>query len=130
MEHVMSKLGVVGSHDSAIQDQTEPQISNFLRVRLQKQPDAWPEGISLPLVFDCHATKVFCPPWYWNLGPDSLLVESGEMQLYSILPYNTKITKYRTHNWKNSNWQGVGGRIISSGLGALPLHSTRIVEWG
>ena len=45
------------------------QISNILRVRLQKQPHAWPEGVSLPLAFDCHATKVFCPPWYWNRGP-------------------------------------------------------------
>ena len=36
---------------------------------LQKQPDAWSEGVPLPLAFDCYATKVFCPPWYWNWGP-------------------------------------------------------------
>ena len=35
----------------------------------QKQRDAWPEGVPLPLAFDCYATKVFCPPWYWNRGP-------------------------------------------------------------
>ena len=23
----------------------------------------------LPLAFDCYATKMFCPPWYWNRGP-------------------------------------------------------------
>ena len=44
-------------------------MSNFLRVRLQKQPDAWSEGVPLPLAFDSYATKVFCPPWYWNRGP-------------------------------------------------------------
>ena len=45
------------------------QIGNFWRVRLQKQPDAWSEGVPLPLAFDCYATKVLCPPWYWNRGP-------------------------------------------------------------
>ena len=38
------------------------QIVNFWRVRLQKQPDAWPEGVPLPLAFPCYATKVLCPP--------------------------------------------------------------------
>ena len=38
-------------------------------MRLQKQPDAWPEGVPLPLTFPCLATKVFCHPWYWNRGP-------------------------------------------------------------
>ena len=37
--------------------------------QLQKQPDAWSEGVPLPLAFDCYATKVLCHPWYWNRGP-------------------------------------------------------------
>jgi hypothetical protein len=40
-----------------------------LRVPLQKQPDAWPEGVPLPLAFDCYATKGIFPAWYWNRGP-------------------------------------------------------------
>ena len=57
------------------QDQNlSPNQVNFLRVRLQKQPDAWPEGVPLPLAFDCYATKVFCPPWYWNRGPGWLFL--------------------------------------------------------
>ena len=31
--------------------------------------DAWSEGVSLPLAFDCYTKTVFCPPWYWNRGP-------------------------------------------------------------
>ena len=61
----LSSQGVLQSDETKI----SAQISNILRVRLQKQPDAWPEGVSLPLAFDCYATKVFCPPWYWNRGP-------------------------------------------------------------
>ena len=38
---------------------SEPKFNHFLRVRLQKQPDAWPEGVPLPLAFDCYFTKVF-----------------------------------------------------------------------
>ena len=26
-------------------------------MRLRKQPDAWSEGVPLPLAFDCHAKK-------------------------------------------------------------------------
>ena len=57
-------------------------------MRLQKQPDAWPEGVllGLPLAFDCHATKVFCHPWYWNRGP-------GWMSSQGVLPpVETKIS--------------------------------------
>ena len=61
----LSSQGVLQSDETKIR----AQISNFLRVRLQNQPDAWSEGVPLPLVFDCYATKVFCPPWYWNRGP-------------------------------------------------------------
>ena len=38
-------------------------------VPIQKQPDAWSEGVPLPLAFDCYATKEFLPPWYWNQEP-------------------------------------------------------------
>ena len=49
-------------------------------VQLQKQPDAWSEGVPLPLAFDCYATKVLCPPWYWNRGP-GWLSSQGVFQL-------------------------------------------------
>ena len=68
------------------------QISNFLRVRLQKQPDAWPEGVPLPLAFDCYATKVFCPPWYWNRGPGWLSSQGssqGVLQGQSTLSFTS-----------------------------------------
>ena len=61
----LSSQGVLQSDETKI----SAQISNILRVRLQKHPDAWSEGVLLPLAFDCYATKVFCPPWYWNRGP-------------------------------------------------------------
>ena len=61
----LSSQGVLESDETKI----SAQISNILRVQLNKQPNAWSEGILLPLVFDCYATKVFCPPWYWNRGP-------------------------------------------------------------
>ena len=37
-------------------------------VQLHKQPNAWSEGVPLPPAFNGYATKVFCPPWYWNRG--------------------------------------------------------------
>ena len=53
-------------------------------MRLPKQPDAWLECVLLPLAFDCYATKVFCPPWYWNRGPGWLssqgVLQSDETQ--------------------------------------------------
>ena len=61
----LSSQGVLQSNETKI----GAQISNFLRVRLQKQPDAWSEDVPLPLAFDIYATKVFCPPCYWNWGP-------------------------------------------------------------
>ena len=61
----LSSQGVLQSDKTQI----SAQMSNFLRVRLHKQPDAWPEGVPLPLAFDCYATKVICPPWNWNRGP-------------------------------------------------------------
>ena len=65
---------------------SEPnQISNFWRVQLQKQPDAWSEGVPLPLAFDCYATKALCPPWYWNRGPGWLssqgVLQSDEIKI-------------------------------------------------
>ena len=50
-------------------DQNLSMNQQLLRVRLQKQPDAFPEGVPLPLAFACYATKVFCPSWYWSRGP-------------------------------------------------------------
>ena len=64
----LSSQGVLQSDRPKI----SAQIGNFWRVRLQKQPDTWPEGVPgvpLPLSFDWYATKVFSPPWYWNRGP-------------------------------------------------------------
>ena len=59
---------------------SEPtQISNFLRIGLQKQPDAWSEGVLFPLALNCYATKVFCPPQYWNWGPGWLSIK-GDLQ--------------------------------------------------
>ena len=55
-------------------------MSNFLRVGLWKHPDAWWEGVLFPLAFDCYATKVFCPPWYWNQGPGGWLSSQGVLQ--------------------------------------------------
>ena len=37
-------------------------------MRLQKQPDAWSEGVPLPLAFDCNATKVFSVPHGIGIG--------------------------------------------------------------
>ena len=54
-------------------------------VQLHKQPNAWSEGVPLPLAFDGYATKVFCPPWYWNRGPGWLssqgVLQSDETQI-------------------------------------------------
>ena len=40
--------------------------------------------VPLILAFDCYATKVFCPPWYWNRGPGWLssqgVLQSDETQ--------------------------------------------------
>ena len=51
------------------QNLSPKSISTFLSEQLQKHPDAWQEGVLLPPAFACYATKVFCPPWYWNRGP-------------------------------------------------------------
>ena len=39
-----------------------------------------PVGPGFPLAFDCYATKVLCPPWYWNRGP-GWLSSQGVFQL-------------------------------------------------
>ena len=64
---------------------SEPKSATFLW--LQKQPDAGSEGVLLPLAFAHHATKVFCPPWYWNRGPGWLssqgVLQSEETKIWA-----------------------------------------------
>ena len=48
------------------------RASQISKGATQKQPDAWSEGVPLPLAFESYATKVFCSPWYWNRGPARL----------------------------------------------------------
>ena len=60
----LSSQGVLQSDRRKI----SAQIGNFWRVRLQKQPDAWSEGVLLPLAFDCLCHKGVLP---------SMVLQSG-----------------------------------------------------
>ena len=69
----LSSQGVLQSDRPKI----SAQIGNFWRVRLQKQPDAWLEGVPLPLAFDCYA-------WTYP-SRDAVFDEVG---LFPIAHYN------------------------------------------
>ncbi|EJK63954.1 hypothetical protein THAOC_15360, partial [Thalassiosira oceanica] len=61
----LSSQGVLQSDGLKI----SAQISNVSGVQLHKPHDAWPQGVSLPLAFDCCGMKVSCPPQQADLGP-------------------------------------------------------------
>ena len=66
----LSSQGVLQSDETKI----SAQISNILRVRLKKQPDAWSEGVPLPLAFaylqfqslDLFLQNLFSRVWILN----------------------------------------------------------------
>ena len=100
----LSSQGVLQSDETKIW----AQMSNFMRVRLQKQPDAWSEGVLLPLAFDSYATKVFCPPWYWNRGPGWLssqgVLQSDETKIFAQI---SNFLRVRLQKPPDAWWEGV-----------------------
>ena len=127
----LSSQGVLQSDETKI----SAQISNILRVQLQKQPDAWSEGVSLQIAFACYATKVFWPPWYWNRGPGWLssqgVLQSEDETKISLSPKSiSNILRVRLQKQPDAWSEGVSLPLAFAWYAAKVICPPCYWNWG